>query len=58
MDTGPEIRLRHTWHIITSDEVAMIHKLLAEIEQDAAGCGRINAQEISRMIAMIERRLV
>jgi len=36
----------------------MIRKLLAEIEQDAAGCGRTNAQEISRMITLIERRLV
>jgi|GEM_PF-3422055 len=58
MDTGPEIRLRHMWHIITSDEVAVIRKLLEEIEQDAAGCGRTNAEEISRMITMIERRLV
>ncbi|WP_157677588.1 hypothetical protein [Methanoregula boonei] len=58
MDMEPEIRLRHAWHIITSDEVASIQKLLAEIEQDAAGYGKVNAQEISRMITMIERRRV
>lgn len=58
METGPKTRLRHTWHIITSDEVVLIHKLLAEIEQDAAGHGKENAQEISCLIDLIERRLV
>ena len=58
MDTEPEIRLRHTWHIITSDEVALIRKLLAEIEQDAAGHGKVNAQELARVISLIERRTI
>ena len=58
MDWAQGIQVRQKWHIITSDEIAQIRKLLTEIEQDGAEHSRANAQELGHLITLIERRLV
>jgi hypothetical protein len=58
MDMVPGTRSRQKWFIITSEEIARIRELLADTEWDEADRSRKNAKEISRMITLIERRLV
>ncbi len=54
----PSTRSGQKWFIVTLEEIERIHELLSDIEQDAVEHSRENAKEISRMIALIERRLV
>jgi len=54
----PAMRSRQKWFIITSEEIARIRELLTDTELNEADRGRENAREISRMVTLIERRLV
>ena len=54
----PTMSSRQKWFIITSEEIGRIRELLSDIEQDAAEHNREKARELSRMITLIERRLV
>jgi len=58
VETGPAIKTRQQWHIITSEEVARIRELLALMEQDGAERCRAGARELADLITLVERRLI
>ena len=58
MEMVPAMRSRQKWFIITSEEIARIREMLTDTDLDEADRSRENAREISRMIMLIERRLV
>jgi len=56
--TSPAKPQKNTWFIITSEEIKTIRQYLSDIEPDAPEYSRERTREISRIMDIIEKRLV